>query len=63
MTRTYNSEQHEKVILCIARKLASFRLGLNSDAPYAFNEDEMLRAVHIAGSLWAEGLLVGLEHN
>lgn len=59
--RTYNSEQHEKAMLLVARRLASFRLGLDADDPYDFNEDEQLRAGIIVGSLWAEGFIIGLE--
>jgi hypothetical protein len=59
--KTYNSVQHEKIILCVAKKLASFRLGLDADDPYAFNEHERLEAAHIVGALWAQGFLVGLE--
>jgi hypothetical protein len=57
---TYDSERHEKAMLCVAKRLASFRLGLDADDPYAFNENERLMAGHIVGSLWAEGLLAGL---
>ena len=59
--KTYDSDQHEKVMRCVAEKLASFRLGLDADDPFAFNDDEKLRAGHIVGSLWAQGFLVGLD--
>lgn len=59
--RTYDSEQHEKIMRCVAERLASFRLGLDADDPYAFNEAEQLEAAHIVGSLWARGFLVGLD--
>lgn len=59
--KTYNSELHERAMVLVARRLASFRLGLDADNPYDFNEDEQLRAGIIVGSLWAEGFLAGLE--
>lgn len=59
--RTYDSEQHEKIMLCVAKRLASFRLGLDAEDPYDFNEHEMLEAGHIVGTLWAQGFLVGLD--
>lgn len=44
-------------MLAVAERLASFRLGLDSDDPYAFNENEKLMAGIIVGSLWAQGFL------
>jgi hypothetical protein len=54
---TYNSKVHEAAIECVAKRIASFRLGLDADDPYAYNDHEMLEAGYIVGSLWAQGLL------
>ena len=40
-----------------ARQLASFRLGLDAEDPYAYTENEKLMAGHIVGNLTANGLL------
>lgn len=41
----------------VAEQLASFRLGLDADDPYAYTENEKLMAGLIVGSLWAQDLL------
>ncbi len=56
-SETYDSEAHHKAIEIVARRLASFRLGLDADDPFAFNDDEMFRAGHIVGALWAAKVL------
>ena len=47
----------ERATELVARRLASFRLGLDCDDPYAYTENEQLMAGHIVGSLWANDLL------
>ncbi len=47
----------ERAAEIVAQRLASFRLGLDSEKPFAFNKHEKLCAGHIVGSLWAKGLL------
>jgi hypothetical protein len=47
----------ERATISVARSLASFRLGLDADDPFAFTEHEKLMAGHIVGRLWAQKLL------
>lgn len=47
----------ERATEIVARSLASFRLGLDADDPFAFNEYEKLCAGHIVGALWGAKLL------
>lgn len=47
----------ERAAEIVARRLASFRLGLDADDPYAYNDHEKLCAGHIVGSLWGAKLL------
>lgn len=47
----------EESALLVARRLASFRLGLDADDPYAFNDREKLMAGIIVGTLDAAGFL------
>ena len=47
----------ERASEIVAQRLASFRLGLDADDPYAFNENEKLRAGIIVGSLAAKNLI------
>lgn len=47
----------ERATEIVAQQLASFRLGLDADDPFAFNEYEELCAGHIVGALWAHELL------
>ena len=47
----------ERATDLVARQLASFRLGLDCNDPFAFTENEHLMAGHIVGNLWANGLL------
>lgn len=54
----YDSEYHQEAMLQVARSLASFRLGLDADDPFAFNDYEKLCAGHIVGRLSAAGLIV-----
>ena len=52
----------ERASEIVAKRLASFRLGLDCDDPFAFSEYEKLCAGHIVGSLWGADLLnVGEE--
>jgi hypothetical protein len=47
----------ERATEIVARQLASFRLGLDCDDPFAYTEHEQLCAGHIVGALWAQHLL------
>lgn len=47
----------ERAAEIVAKRLASFRLGLDADDPYAYTENEKLMAGHIVGSLWGQNLL------
>lgn len=47
----------ERAAEIVARQLASFRLGLDADNPFAYTENEMLMAGHIVGALWGQDLL------
>lgn len=47
----------ERATEIVACQLASFRLGLDSDDPHAYDDHEKLCAGHIVGSLWAQDLL------
>lgn len=47
----------ERATEIVAQRLASFRLGLDHIEPFAYTEDERLRAGHIVGALWAQDLL------
>jgi len=47
----------ERATELVARRLASFRLGLDASDPFAYNDHEKLCAGHIVGSLWANDLL------
>ena len=47
----------ERATEIVARQLASFRLGLDSPDPFAYDDHEQLCAGHIVGALWAQGLL------
>ena len=47
----------ERATEIVARQLASFRLGLDCEDPFAYTEHEALCAGHIVGALWAQGLL------
>ena len=47
----------ERATELAARQLASFRLGLDCDDPYAYTENEKLMAGHIVGNLAANNLL------
>lgn len=47
----------ERATELAARQLASFRLGLDCDDPFAYTDNEKLIASHIVGNLWANGLL------
>jgi len=47
----------ERATELVARKLASFRLGLDCDDPFAYTENERLMAGHIVGNLWSNDLL------
>ena len=47
----------ERATEIVARTLASFRLGLDADDPFAFNGYEALCAGHIVGALWGQDLL------
>jgi hypothetical protein len=52
----------ERATEIVARQLASFRLGLDCEDPFAYTEHEKLCAGHIVGALWAQELLnVGNE--
>lgn len=47
----------ERATEIVARRLASFRLGLDCDDPFAYTDHEHLCAGHIVGVLWGHGLL------
>lgn len=47
----------ERASLVVAQSLASFRLGLDADDPFAYTKDELLKAGLIVSRLWAEKLL------
>jgi hypothetical protein len=47
----------ERATEIVAKKLASFRLGLDCEHPYAYDDYELLCAGHIVGALWAQNLL------
>jgi hypothetical protein len=47
----------ERATEIVAKQLASFRLGLDCDDPFAYTDHEQLCAGHIVGALWAQGLL------
>jgi hypothetical protein len=47
----------ERASIVVAKTLASFRLGMDADDPFAYTEHELLEAGHIVGRLWAENLL------
>ncbi len=47
----------ERAGLLVARQLASFRLGLDADDPFAYTENEKLMAGHIVGNLMANDLI------
>lgn len=47
----------ERATEVVARQLASFRLGLDADDPFAYTENEKLMAGHIVGALWGQELL------
>jgi hypothetical protein len=51
---TFDLEIFEKATLITAGRLASFRLGLDCDDPYAYDDDELLKAGFIVGSILAE---------
>lgn len=47
----------ERASEAVARTIASFRLGLDADDPFAYTENELLQAGLIVGRLWSLGLL------
>jgi len=47
----------ERATEIVARQLASFRLGLDCEDPYAYTEHEALCAGHIVGALWGQDML------
>lgn len=47
----------ERAAEIVARQLASFRLGLDCENPYAYDDHEALCAGHIVGALWAQEML------
>lgn len=57
MNDEWDSATWEQAMEIVARRLASFRLGLDAENPYAYNDDEKLRAGIIVGSLSAAGVL------
>ena len=57
MEHDWDSKAWERATIIVAERLASFRLGLDADNPYAFDEHEKLCAGHIVGALSAAGLL------
>ena len=53
----YDCTKHAAMIVEVAKTLASFRLGLDCENPFTFNEEEMVKAGHIVGRLWAAGMI------
>lgn len=53
----WDSDLFENAVELVAKRLATFRLGLDAEDPYAFNDGEKFRAGIIVGALWAEGLM------
>lgn len=51
---TFNLESFEEAAEIVARRLASFRLGLDAENPYDYNDDEKLKAGIIVGSILAQ---------
>lgn len=47
----------ERATEIVARQLASFRLGMDCENPYAYDDHEALCAGHIVGALWAQEML------
>lgn len=59
--RTYDQVAFKAATKIVAERLASFRLGLDADDPYAFDETDKLQAGLIVGSLYANNLLAVSE--
>jgi hypothetical protein len=53
--QTFDAYKWERAAILVAQRLAAFRCG--PDLEPNFNEDDMLRAGHIIGALWANDLI------
>lgn len=54
---TWDENEHWRATELVAKRIASFRLGLDADNPYAYTENEKLQAAIIIGTLGAGGFL------
>lgn len=59
---TFDLESFEAATEIVARRLASFRLGLDAENPYEYNDDEKLKAGIIVGSILAQFSIAPLAH-